>query len=228
MRCARHSLHDFIAGSDPDDRPVLAMLTDQTQQLPVVERHRAQRRPEVDPLFRAKAPLRVSFAGGGTDVAPFPATEGGCVLSATINRFAHGLLRPRSDRRIHVESLDLRTAIGFSADEPTQFDGQLDLVKAAIRRIAELDVARGFDVFLETAAPPGSGLGASSALIVALIGVLVDQHGLSLTATRWLSWPMRSNGSISGSRAGCRITTRRRSAGLTSSSSTAIASWSIR
>jgi len=182
MRCARHSLHDFIAGRDPDDRPVLAILTDQTQQFPVVERHRAQRRPEVDPLFRAKAPLRVSFAGGGTDVAPFPATEGGCVLSATINRFAHGLLRPRTDRRIHVESLDLRTAIGFSADEPTQFDGQLDLVKAAIRRIAELDEARGFDVFLETAAPPGSGLGASSALIVALIGVLVDQHGLSLTS----------------------------------------------
>jgi D-glycero-alpha-D-manno-heptose-7-phosphate kinase len=39
-------------------------------------------------VIRAKAPLRVSFAGGGTDVPPFPETEGGAVLSATIDRYA--------------------------------------------------------------------------------------------------------------------------------------------
>ena len=47
-------------------------------------------------LIRAKAPLRVSFAGGGTDVPPFPANEGGAVLSATINRYAYASLRPES------------------------------------------------------------------------------------------------------------------------------------
>ena len=48
-------------------------------------------------LIRAKAPLRISFAGGGTDVPPFPEREGGLVLNATINRYAYGTLRPRDD-----------------------------------------------------------------------------------------------------------------------------------
>ena len=40
-------------------------------------------------VLRSRAPLRVSFAGGGTDVAPFPEREGGAVLSATISSFAY-------------------------------------------------------------------------------------------------------------------------------------------
>lgn len=126
-------------------------------------------------------PLRVSFAGGGTDVPPFPERETGLVLSATINRYAHGTLRPRTDGRIRVESHDLGIALEYGADDSVAFDGQLDLIKAAIRRVAQLETPRGIDLFLNTAAPPGSGLGASSALVVNLIGLLSDFHKLSLT-----------------------------------------------
>jgi D-glycero-alpha-D-manno-heptose-7-phosphate kinase len=150
-----------------------------TSRTPSVTRARAQRAPWVEPLFRAKAPLRVSFAGGGTDVAPFPERDGGLVLSATINRYAHATLQPRTDGRIRVESLDLDTALEYGTEEHVEYDGQLDLVKAAIRRVAQLEEPRGIDLFLHTAAPPGSGLGASSALIVTLIGVLSDYHRLS-------------------------------------------------
>jgi D-glycero-alpha-D-manno-heptose-7-phosphate kinase len=132
-------------------------------------------------LFRAKAPLRVSFAGGGTDVPPFPEREGGLVLSATINRYAHGTLRPSANGRIKVESLDLGMALEYGAEDNVDYDGKLDLVKAAIRRVAQLEEPRGIDLFLHTAAPPGSGLGASSALIVSLTGLLQDFHKLSLT-----------------------------------------------
>jgi D-glycero-alpha-D-manno-heptose-7-phosphate kinase len=153
-------------------------------------RARAQRAPWVDPLYRAKAPLRVSFAGGGTDVAPFPEREGGLVLSATINRYAHATLQPRTDGRIRVESLDLGTALEYGTEERVEYDGQLDIVKAAIRRVAQLEEPRGIDLFLHTAAPPGSGLGASSALIVTLIGVLGDYHKLSFSdyETAHLAW----------------------------------------
>jgi galactokinase/mevalonate kinase-like predicted kinase len=57
--------------------------------------------------IRAKAPLRLSFAGGGTDIAPFMEREGGCVLSATITRYSWGTLTGRSDEQIHIESADL-------------------------------------------------------------------------------------------------------------------------
>ena len=78
-----------------------------------ITRERAQRASCVEPLFRARAPLRVTFAGGGTDVTPFLEREGGLVLSATINRYAHGTLRPRTDVRVQIESLDLDTALEY-------------------------------------------------------------------------------------------------------------------
>lgn len=148
---------------------------------PTITRARAQRAAWTEPIFRAKAPLRVSFAGGGTDVAPFPEREGGFVLSATINRFAHGTLRPRLDDRVKVESLDLDMALEYGAEDHVDYDGRLDLVKAAVRRVAQLEEPRGVDLFLHTGAPPGSGLGASSALMVAMIGMLRDFHKLTLS-----------------------------------------------
>ncbi|MDP8911015.1 MAG: GHMP kinase [Actinomycetota bacterium] len=131
-------------------------------------------------LFRARAPLRVSFAGGGTDVPPFPEQEGGLVLNATINRYAYGTLRPRADDQIKVESADFGLSIDYDRDAPLVFDGKLDLVKAAIRKL-ERGEPRGFDLFLRSSAPPGSGLGSSSTLMVTLVGLLKEFHGLPLT-----------------------------------------------
>ena len=132
-------------------------------------------------LIRAKAPLRVSFAGGGTDVAPFPEREGGLVLNATINRYAYGTLRPRRDGKISVESVDYGVHTKFSDDDPLHFDGNMDLVKAAIRRMDARADGVGFDLFLHSNAPPGSGLGGSSTLMVTLIGLLKELRGVPLT-----------------------------------------------
>jgi len=128
-------------------------------------------------VIRAKAPLRVSFAGGGTDVPPFPQTEGGLVLSATINRYAYGALAPRDDAQVCLESVDFDLSLNYGMDEELIFDGKLDLAKAAIRKLGR----GGFDLFLHTNAPPGSGLGSSSAVMVTLIGLLKEFHGRPLT-----------------------------------------------
>lgn len=128
-------------------------------------------------IIRAKAPLRVSFAGGGTDVPPFPEREGGLVLSATINRYAYGALAPRADANIGLESVDFGMSLSYANDDALEFDGQLDLAKAAIRRMGR----GGFDLFLHSGAPPGSGLGSSSAVMVAIIGLLKEFHGQALT-----------------------------------------------
>ena len=128
-------------------------------------------------VIRAKAPLRVSFAGGGTDVPPFPEREGGLVLSATINRYAYGALAPRHDAQIGLESVDFDVSLSYGMDEELIFDGRLDLAKAAIRRMGR----GGYDLFLHSNAPPGSGLGSSSAVMVTLIGLLREFHANPLT-----------------------------------------------
>lgn len=113
----------------------------------------------------------MSFAGGGTDVPPFAEREGGLVLNATINRYAHGSLRPRRDGCISIHSLDYGYSVRIEHGEQPVLDGRLDLAKAAIIRIVE-DVGSGFDLTLSSSVAPGSGLGSSSAMMVALVGVL--------------------------------------------------------
>ena len=134
----------------------------------------------VSRVLRAKAPLRVSFAGGGTDIDPFRMEEGGLVLSATIALHAYGCLAPRADAKIHIHSADLDLDLTIDSKGPIELDGDLGLVKAAIRRLSRAEDG-GYDLHLHCDAPPGSGLGSSSTLMVTLVGLLRDHHGLALT-----------------------------------------------
>jgi D-glycero-alpha-D-manno-heptose-7-phosphate kinase len=136
--------------------------------------------------YRAQAPLRISFAGGGTDVSPYADERGGLVLNATIDKYAYATLRPNDESSIKIKSLDYQTIAKFNLDQPPIYDGQLDLVKAAIRRLKDHHLGnswKGFDLLLHTDAPPGSGLGSSSAVVVAIIGAI--GHWLQLPLTTY-------------------------------------------
>jgi D-glycero-alpha-D-manno-heptose-7-phosphate kinase len=129
-------------------------------------------------VIRSKAPLRISFAGGGTDVPPYSDEQGGAVLSATIDRYAYCTIEPREDTEMRVKSLDLDRDVNWMADgRYLRYDGNLDLIKAVLNHF---EVSKGFDMFLHCDAPPGSGLGGSSTVIVSLIGAV----------TEWLSLPL--------------------------------------
>ena len=131
-------------------------------------------------VIRARAPFRISFAGGGTDVPPYPDIEGGAVLSATIDRYAYGSLRPRTDGRVSIESVDLGIKVDFPVQDEPDLDGELRLVKAAVRRFSPHD-EMGYSLSLRSQAPPGSGLGSSSTLTVALVALLQEHYGLGLS-----------------------------------------------
>ncbi len=118
-------------------------------------------------VIRSKAPLRISFGGGGTDVPPYPQERGGVVLSTTIDKYAFASVRLRDDEHVQFTSLDYDVVAKYKVDA-LLYDGTLDLVKAVINNLGPLQT--GVDVFLHTDAPPGSGLGSSSALVVATIG----------------------------------------------------------
>ncbi|MCA1814501.1 MAG: hypothetical protein LC624_11225 [Halobacteriales archaeon] len=129
-------------------------------------------------LIRAKAPLRVSFGGGGTDLASYFDEHGGAVISATINKYAYGTLQPREGSGITVKSLDFDIVAKFEGTEALRYDGSLDLPKAVIKNFHP---SQGLDLFLHTEAPPGSGLGSSSSMVVALIGLFKQWRGLPMT-----------------------------------------------
>ncbi|MGH7742068.1 MAG: GHMP kinase, partial [Candidatus Eiseniibacteriota bacterium] len=132
-----------------------------------------------DPVyFRARAPLRLSFCGGGTDVSPYPEEHGGVVLSATIDQYAYASLRPRADSRLTLASLDYDVVARYDHPQRLRFDGNLDLIKAVVKA---LKVRRGADLWVHSDAPPGSGLGSSSTLVVALIALIAGWQKRSLS-----------------------------------------------
>ena len=125
-------------------------------------------------IIRSKSPLRISFAGGGTDLSHWYMEHKGAVLSSTINRYAYVTLYPREDREIHIRSLDLGYTVKYDVDTGPAYDGVLDLAKAAITR---LDARSGMDLDVRSDAPAGSGLGGSSALTSAVLGAVAAYTG---------------------------------------------------
>jgi D-glycero-alpha-D-manno-heptose-7-phosphate kinase len=124
-------------------------------------------------LIRSKAPLRISFCGGGTDVTPYPETFGGCVLSCTIDKYAYVTVRARRDQRVAIRSLDYGIDVTYDPSSLDTQDSKLRLVEAIVRRFE----ATGIDLFMHSDAPPGSGLGSSSTMIVALCSALARFNG---------------------------------------------------
>ncbi|HEV2231366.1 MAG TPA: GHMP kinase, partial [Thermoplasmata archaeon] len=125
-------------------------------------------------VFRSKAPLRISLAGGGTDVSPYPEEKGGAVLNCTIDKFAYVTLRvdetgPASTK---VRSLDYDLTVHYARPEDLTYNGELDLVKGALKVLRGPGNGNGgsYELFLHSDAPPGTGLGSSSTMCVALVG----------------------------------------------------------
>ncbi|MGC9101388.1 MAG: dehydrogenase [Caldisericum sp.] len=133
-------------------------------------------------IIRAKAPLRLGFAGGGTDVSPYSDLYGGAVLNATINMFAYASIEPIQDGKIIIESVDRNERVEFDSAEFLEYNGYLDLIKGVYNRIVK-DFAKkplSFKLTTYVDAPAGSGLGSSSTLVVAVIGAFAE----------WLSLPL--------------------------------------
>jgi len=116
--------------------------------------------------IHARAPLRISFAGGGTDVPPYPELVGGAVLSATIDWYAYATVAASDVEGVHIHSLDVDTAMALS--------GRKELAQVVLDDTA---VHSGAEVTISCDAPPGSGLGSSSSLIVAAAAALDEFAG---------------------------------------------------
>ncbi|MGH7560780.1 MAG: hypothetical protein ACRENB_07155, partial [Gemmatimonadales bacterium] len=128
--------------------------------------------------FRASAPARLDFAGGWTDVAPFAVRERGVVVNGAIDLFASAEVELGGDRLV-LQSAELDDTLELPIDDPLEQDGRLDLLKAALR----LSPVGPCALRTRSDAPPGSGLGSSGALDVALVASLDAVKNVSRSET---------------------------------------------
>jgi len=128
-------------------------------------------------IIRSKAPFRVSFGGGGTDMAPYCIEHGGCVINTTIDRHVYITLKPRQDKEIHIFSINLNKEFQFKIGD-RNYSTEFDLFKGVIN---VLEIKEGFDIIVYSELPAGSGMGGSSSLSVALIGAFNKYLNLELS-----------------------------------------------
>ncbi len=133
-------------------------------------------------IIRAKAPLRIGLAGGGTDVSPYSDLYGGAILNATISLHAYATIEPLNNGKIILDAIDLGEQMELDTAEQLPIDGKLDLLKGVYNRIVKDFAHRSLSFKLTTYvdAPKGSGMGASSAITVAILGAF----------TEWLNLPL--------------------------------------
>ena len=128
-------------------------------------------------IVRARAPLRLGLAGGGTDVSPYCDTHGGYVMNATIERYANVVLKINDEPVVRFVASDQQIEVTSSVDEALALDGKLDLHKAVYKQMMQrYNNGKRLPIELTTFcdAPAGSGLGSSSTLVVAMIKVFVE------------------------------------------------------
>ena len=133
-------------------------------------------------IYRSKAPLRIGLAGGGTDVSPYCDIYGGAILNATISLYAYATIEPLEGNEIIIEAVDRGERVSYQLADELPLDNQLDLATGVYNRLRRQygPMPSAFRLTTFVDAPAGSGLGTSSTLVVAIIGVFAEWLRLPL------------------------------------------------
>ena len=134
-------------------------------------------------IVRARAPLRLGLAGGGTDVSPYCETHGGYVLNAAIDRYAYAVIKTLDEPTLRFAATDQQTELVTALAGVLELNGEMDLHSMVYNHMVE-HFNDGNPIAMELStycdAPPGSGLGSSSTLVVAMIRAFVELLNLPL------------------------------------------------
>jgi D-glycero-alpha-D-manno-heptose-7-phosphate kinase len=121
-------------------------------------------------MLIGRSPVRISFAGGGTDLPAYYEQFGGAVLSASINKYFYTILGKRTDGRIQIISSDLRVFNTWQDVANMTIEGSgLEIPLAVLKDLA-CDCS--VDLFLASEIPPGTGLGSSASVCVNILKTL--------------------------------------------------------
>ncbi|MDR7464894.1 MAG: GHMP kinase, partial [Armatimonadota bacterium] len=107
-------------------------------------------------MLIARAPVRISFAGGGTDLPAYFTRYGGMVVSAAIDKYFYVFLTVHRGENIQIMSSDYQTFHRQPVGQDMLWEGDLALPRAVLNHF---DIREGLSMFLASQVPPGTGLG---------------------------------------------------------------------
>jgi D-glycero-alpha-D-manno-heptose-7-phosphate kinase len=134
-------------------------------------------------IIRARAPLRLGLAGGGTDVSPYCDTHGGYVLNATLDRYAYAVIKLLDEPLVRFVAGDQQIETVQKVSNELELNGELSLHKAVYNHVIQnFNAGQPIPLELNTFcdAPAGSGLGSSSTLVVVMIRAFAELLNLPL------------------------------------------------
>lgn len=130
-------------------------------------------------MLLGRAPVRISFGGGGTDLAAYYSKFGGLTISSTIDKYVYGIVTSASSEGLQVISADYQSILGPGGNGHHQ-DDELKLIQAMVEAFPQLPP---LNVFLASEVPPGTGLGSSGAVAVNLASLFATLVERPLTRT---------------------------------------------
>lgn len=119
--------------------------------------------------IKARAPTRIEFGGGGTDIEPYASEHGGLVLNAAINKYVYATLNPTHSKDVNIFASDYKRSVLFEDLNKMSPDPDVALMKAVVE---EMNVRYGVDISVRSDLPPDTGLGSGATVLVAAIGLL--------------------------------------------------------
>ncbi len=132
---------------------------------------------------RSRAPLRLGFGGGGTDISSYCDKFGGYVLNSTINHYAYTIIKPKKEYFLEIISSDLKTSFIYKENGPIKLEGDLKIFKAVYNHMIKFfnqNKLLNVEITSFCSMPPGSGLGSSSTIVVSLIKGFVEFFNLPM------------------------------------------------
>ena len=148
---------------------VIPLLDDARRLVGLVSRDHMPVQAEGAVYARARAPVRISFGGGGSDLTHyFSSNDGGAVINTTISLYSHATLRIRDDEQIIINSLDLgETLHAANLSAALSENSKFGLIQALLRAISP---DFGFELYLHSDFPMRSGLGGSAVVSASVLG----------------------------------------------------------
>lgn len=131
-------------------------------------------------MLIVRSPLRISLAGGGTDLPAYYRKFGGAVINLAIDRYFYVFLRTSFQNDIQITSADFQAYDQINGKMDDSWRGALMLPRAIFHHFG---IAEGVNLFLTSEAPPGTGLGSSSTVTVGLIKAVATACGIHMTKT---------------------------------------------